>query len=340
LIVLILCVPAYAAESAWQTYMAAGKEAWANRSYDLADKNYSLAVKEAEKSGSENVRLAESLTRLADVYRLFYAYSDAESLYQRALVIRQKLLGPDHLDVADTLSGLGDLRSWQAIGMSPDTSKIATIGPAQSRETRFNEAEKFYKRALKIREDAPGSTLEVAKTLLDLGRLHTSEAHWLADEPVATIPNSLSKSKKQRFEESEAFYAQALAIREKVRGRGEPGLVDCLAALAEAYINESKFPEASSLIQRAIAIWEKQLGLDHQDRVGQLNTASISLNNLGVLYLNKDKNEEGIHMFDEAIRLDPKYDLAYANRAIARKKLGNTTGADADAAAYTRLKSR
>src|SRR3712207_7411913 len=46
------------------------------------------------------------------------SYAQAELLYQRSLAIREKLLGPEHLDVASTLNNLaflywekGDIRS-------------------------------------------------------------------------------------------------------------------------------------------------------------------------------------------------------------------------------------
>ena len=63
-------------------------------------------------------------------------YADAEPLYKRALAVREKTLGPDHPDVAQTLNNLALLYYNQG---------------------RYAEAEPLYKRALAIYEKALGS---------------------------------------------------------------------------------------------------------------------------------------------------------------------------------------
>ena len=61
-------------------------------------------------------------------------YDEAEPLYQRALAIREKALGPDHPDVAESLNNLAELYSNQG---------------------KYAEAEPLYKRALAIDENLP-----------------------------------------------------------------------------------------------------------------------------------------------------------------------------------------
>ena len=62
-------------------------------------------------------------------------YSEAEPLYKQSLAIREKVLGPNHPDVAATLNGLAEL--YRAQG-------------------RYADAEPLYKRSLAIREKALG----------------------------------------------------------------------------------------------------------------------------------------------------------------------------------------
>ena len=62
-------------------------------------------------------------------------YSDAEPLYQRALVIKEKALGPDHPDTALSLNNLASLYDNQG---------------------KYSDAEPLYQRALVIREKALG----------------------------------------------------------------------------------------------------------------------------------------------------------------------------------------
>ena len=47
--------------------------------------------------------VARCLTNLAELYRAQGRYAEAEPLYQRALAIREKTLGPEHPNVATCL---------------------------------------------------------------------------------------------------------------------------------------------------------------------------------------------------------------------------------------------
>ena len=78
-------------------------------------------------------------------------YSEAIPLAQRALAIREKTLGPDHLDVAASLDNLANV--YQAQG-------------------RYAEAEPLHKRSLAIREKTLGPDhLDVAIALTNLALL-------------------------------------------------------------------------------------------------------------------------------------------------------------------------
>src|SRR5271165_6468823 len=48
----------------------------------------------------------EALIRLAELYEDMSRYAEAEPLYQEALKIRQKVLGPEHPDTATSLNNL------------------------------------------------------------------------------------------------------------------------------------------------------------------------------------------------------------------------------------------
>ena len=76
-----------------------------------------------------------SLNNLAGSIRSQGRYADAEPLFKRSLAIREKALGPDHPDVAQSLNNLAEL--YQAQG-------------------RYADAEPLYKRSLAIREKALG----------------------------------------------------------------------------------------------------------------------------------------------------------------------------------------
>jgi tetratricopeptide (TPR) repeat protein len=100
---------------------------------------------------AQGLKEAESLNSRA--VELFNAgrYSEAEPLIKRSLAIRQKLLNPDHPDVAGSLNNLAAL--YRAEG-------------------RFADAEPLYKRSLTIREKVLGPDhLDVAHSLNNLALL-------------------------------------------------------------------------------------------------------------------------------------------------------------------------
>ena len=72
--------------------------------------------------------------KVSELYRAG-KFVEAVPLAQRALAIREKALGPDHLDVATSLINLAELYRNQR---------------------RYADAEPLYKRALAIREKALG----------------------------------------------------------------------------------------------------------------------------------------------------------------------------------------
>jgi sulfur relay (sulfurtransferase) DsrF/TusC family protein len=51
---------------------------------------------------------------LAHVYETQEKYVQAEQLHQRALAIREKILGPEDLDVAESLNMLANFNELQA----------------------------------------------------------------------------------------------------------------------------------------------------------------------------------------------------------------------------------
>ena len=91
----------------------------AQGNYGAAEPLYQRALAIREKAlGSVHPDVAESLNNLAFLYQTqgnygaaepLFKYRAAESLYQRALVIREKALGPVHPTVATSLNNLASL---------------------------------------------------------------------------------------------------------------------------------------------------------------------------------------------------------------------------------------
>jgi len=126
-----------AQDGRWERVTAVGVQAFAQGDYTEAARQFEAALPLAEAWRPADEHLSTSLMHLAAVYHAQGQYTDAEPLYQRALVLHERLLGPDHLQVADVLEAYAALQR--------------TMHPVQSL-LPWSPARKMAARARRIRE--------------------------------------------------------------------------------------------------------------------------------------------------------------------------------------------
>jgi len=224
-------------------------------------------------------------------------FSDVGPLYQRALAIWEKALGPQHPNVATGLSNLATLYRLQG---------------------KYAEAEPLYQRALAIDEKALGpDDPEVATDLNNLAGLYRAQGKYAQAEPlykralaidekalgpdhpgVATDLNNLAVlyDNQGKHGQAEPLYQRALTIAEKAQGPDHPDVAVSLNNLAELYRAQGRYADAEPLHQRALAIREKALGPDHPD-------LASSLNNLGLHYKVQGKYAQAEPLYQRALAI-------------------------------------
>ncbi len=224
-------------------------------------------------------------------------YAEAEPLHQRALAIRERALGPDHLDVAQSLNNLAVLFHGQG---------------------RTAEAEPLQQRALAIRERALGPDhLHVAQSLNNLAGLYHDQGRWAEAAPLylralaireralgpdhPDVANSLNNlaglhHDQGRTAEAEPLHQRALIIREHALGPDHPDIAQSLNNLATLYHDQGRTAEAEPLQQRALAILERVLGPNHPD-------VANSLNNLAALYYTQGRTAEAEPLCQRALAI-------------------------------------
>lgn len=136
LYVVLVSAQASAQGSRWQEHMDAATRAHREGRYRDAEESLKAALKEAERFGEQDLRVAANLNDLAEAYRKQGKYTEAGPLYLRSLAIWKKALEPDHPLVAIGLNNLALLYSAQG---------------------KYAEAEPLYQRSLTIQEQALGS---------------------------------------------------------------------------------------------------------------------------------------------------------------------------------------
>jgi tetratricopeptide (TPR) repeat protein len=282
-----------------------------------------------EHLNSNTVQYAWVISRIA--YWLIHTanYATALPLYERALSIGEKMLGPEHPFVAATLNNLAALcksmgnytkalhlyeraRIINEKELGPEHPDVATtlhnLAGLYESMGNYTEALLLNERALIIREKVLGPEHPfVATTLNNLAALYKSMGNYTKALPL---------------------YELALDISEKVLGLEHPDVATTLNNLAVLYQSMGNYTEALPLYERALSISEKVLGPEHPD-------VAITLNNLAVLYQSMGNYTEALPLYERAriIReevLGPDHpDVAAIlnNLAGLYKLMGNNTEA-------------
>jgi CHAT domain-containing protein len=300
----------------------------------------------------ESLQKVEQLdAQLAEFYRAG-RYEEAIAVAQRALEITEKVLGPEHLNTAESLNNLAGM--YQAIGayakaeplyrralvinekilelehsnptLSPDdlaelnrstgaaVNNLASLYQAMG---AYAKAEPLYERVLAIFENAPDPDAKTA-----------------AEYTAATLNNLAELFRVTgAYAKAEPLYKRAHELNEKMLGPDHPNTALSLNNLAEFYRTTGAYAKAEPLYRRALAINEKMLGPEHPH-------TALSLNNLGGLLYAMTRYAAAEPLFQRslAIRqnvLGPEHpDTATAHNNLA--VLYETTGAYAKAEVFSR----
>jgi tetratricopeptide (TPR) repeat protein len=205
-------------------------------------------------------------------------YAAAQPYYERALDIREQVLGKSHPDTASTLDALGWLfykqgdyeaaspyytralaiREQVLGGSHPDTATtLNNLGNLLWSQGKYTEAQSYCERALKIRRDFFGEEDPyVASSLNSLGNVHWS---------------------KKDYDRARDYYERALEIRKTTLGEIHPKVALSLRNLGALLYDQKDYEAAQPYFEEALTVYQKALLEEHPD-------AALVLNNLGVLF--------------------------------------------------------
>jgi tetratricopeptide (TPR) repeat protein len=240
---------------------------------------------------------ADLLDRTGSYFLEHSMYSQAETLYRRALAMRERQWGAEHPQVASSLHHLAVLE--RANG-------------------NYAQAEPLFQRALAMREQQLGPDhLETAASLHGLATLYESrrlydqgealarraldiyEQHLGADNLETTlVRNTLGflYEYQGRFEEAEPLLQHNLVIHERRLGPDHLLTARSLNNLGVLYTNQGRFVEAERLYKRVLAIREQHFGPAH------FQTA-MTIHNLATLYIEQGRYQEAEPFCERALAL-------------------------------------
>ncbi len=240
---------------------------------------------------------AERLNSLGGELVAMDEFAEARTMYERALAIGERVLGPEHPDVGRTLGNLGTL--YMRLG-------------------ELAEARRLMERTLASHEQSLGPDHPlIAVTLNNLAILDTMAGEFPAararyeralastrrvlgpDHPeVAGHLNNLANLLESTGAHAEALamHQQALAITQKALGPEHPDAAQSMFNIATVHIATGAYAEAWTLLEQALAIQEKALGPDSLVVAGTLDS-------LGAVRLAQQRPQEALVLLRRAVAL-------------------------------------
>jgi CHAT domain-containing protein/Tfp pilus assembly protein PilF len=263
---------------------------------------YEIRIEELRAATESDRALHEArkLYKKVNDLRVAGKYEEALPYIERALEIRERILGPDHPDVSQAINSLAALHYYKG---------------------EYSKAEPLYQRALAIWEKSLGPEhLNVAHTLNNLATLYSALGDYVKAEPlyqralaikekalgpdhpdVAMSLNNLANlyGALGDHAKAEPLQRRALAIKEKALGPDHPDVAMSLNNLANLYGALGDYAKAEPLQRRALAIREKALGPYHPE-------VALSLLNLATLYSDQSDYAKAEPFYRRALAIREK----------------------------------
>ncbi len=216
----------------------------------------------------EKREIAEPTTRLLNhAGLLLYSQAQfpaAEPLYRSALKLNEAHYGPNHSEVASTLTNLAQLlkATNRLTEVEPMLERVVSILQKKGGDPLPN-----YSGALnKLAQLLPTSNLLTEAEPSMRRALAIAEASFGPDHPnVVFRLNNLASllQATNRLTEAEPLMRRALAIDEASLGPDHPNVAIRLHKLAGLLKVTNRLPEAQLLMERVVEISEKAYGKDH-----------------------------------------------------------------------------
>jgi tetratricopeptide (TPR) repeat protein len=246
---------------------------------------------------SGDLATAGVLANAANLHFVQAEYEPARDLAERALEIKEDVLGAEHPEIANALNTLGSIRFRQgehdaALGLHeralaiqeealgaahPDVgitfSNIATVYLDRS---DYENALEMFERALAVWRAALGGEHPTVAVALN----NAAVVHQLLDAPGRA--RELSE--------------EALAIQAKILGPDHPEVGAVSMNLANSHLALGEHDRAKALYLRALAINEKALGPEHPE-------VARTLDNLGVAHRRLDEPAQALELHERALTI-------------------------------------
>jgi serine/threonine protein kinase/tetratricopeptide (TPR) repeat protein len=277
---------------------------------------------------------ASMLALLGSVYLELGLVPKAEPLLEKSLAIRERFLGKNHPDVAESLYFLGRLKGRQAdyprarallqraveirereAATPAFAETLSGLGGVLKSVGRLQDARDLYARAVAVEEEIGGPNLhkwlsnlaaaeedlgeyESARRLLeralDIGIRREGKADVQVDVTLLNLAGVLRA--QEEFAGALPLFERAVTMDERVFGKESVGVAYGLGEMGELCLAMGDRTRARELIGRSIETSERVLGAEHPGLAAPLTYE-------GRLFLAEGKPREALALFERARRL-------------------------------------
>jgi non-specific serine/threonine protein kinase/serine/threonine-protein kinase len=243
---------------------------------------------------------ARLMYTMGNVYLSLGLDSRAQSLFERALDIQQRFLGPKNLETLETASSLANALRFlgryaecekmerqtielqrQALGpQHPDTlNSIGDLAATLFSEDRYPEAEKLQRETLDTRLRLLGpQNPDTLQSMRDLSATLRKQGHYA---------------------DAEKLQRGALDIQRRVLGPDHPDTLRTMNSLANTLLQQAHFPEAEKLYREVFDAQRRVHGPEHPDTL-------TAMGNLANLLSEEGHYAEAIKLQRETLDIDTR----------------------------------
>ncbi len=220
---------------------------------------------------------------IGETYRGLGLYPEAQRELERAVELRQRVLGEDHRDTLTSMNDLADLHR---------------------RQGKYAQAETVYTKVLEVERRVLGEEHpNTLATMNDLALLYTDQGKYVQAEQLRTKgleverrvkgevhPETLTSMgnlgllylSQAKYAQAELILAKTLEGMRRVRGEEHPDTLLVMGSLAMLYRNQAKYVQAEQLQTKVLEVQRRVLGEEHPDTL-------VMMNNLAILYRDDGK---------------------------------------------------
>jgi len=247
-----------AQESPWDKYIKAGDKAEQGvYGSQKAEKQYEAALEETKKFPANDLRTAETLGKLANIYMERNRFPDAEYTWKQAISILEPSVGPDDPRLAHPLLGLAlvyDIKdspeeaapNWSrslAIlkktgGPLADMERFTMVnqGRILASQGKYTSAEQIFQFILDLEENTGASDIDLRNALRELAGFY---------------------GKAKRDSDAEATFLRILEIDVRTFGPDGTNTGTDARSLGGFYLSRGRYAAAMPLLQRNLEILQK-----------------------------------------------------------------------------------